>query len=90
MTAALLNRRVVVRELVTPRRDLVCVAGLGSPAYDLAAAGNSPLDFPLWGAMGGAAMVGCGLAFAQPDRTVLVVTGDGEMLMGLEIGRAHV
>jgi thiamine pyrophosphate-dependent acetolactate synthase large subunit-like protein len=83
MTSALLNRRDVVRELVTPRRDLVCVAGLGAPAYDLAAAGTSPLDFPLWGAMGGAAMVGCGLAFAQPDRTVLVVTGDGEMLMGL-------
>jgi thiamine pyrophosphate-dependent acetolactate synthase large subunit-like protein len=79
-----LNRRDVVRAIVADRRrSLICVAGLGAPAYDLAAAGNDPLDFPLWGAMGGAAMVGCGLALAQPERTVLVLTGDGEMLMGL-------
>ena len=61
----------------------VVVAGLGAPAYDLASCGNEPLDFPLWGAMGGAAMVGLGLALAQPARRVLVLTGDGELLMGL-------
>jgi len=33
--------------------------------------------------MGAAAMVGLGLAVARPERRVLVVTGDGEMLMGL-------
>jgi len=33
--------------------------------------------------MGAAAMVGLGLAIARPERRVLVVTGDGEMLMGL-------
>jgi len=33
--------------------------------------------------MGGAAMLGLGLALAQPDRPVLVVTGDGEQLMAL-------
>ena len=47
------------------------------------AAGDTPLNFPLWGAMGNAAMVGLGLALAQPSRRVLVLTGDGEMLMGL-------
>ena len=40
-------------------------------------------NFYLWGAMGAAAMVGLGLALARPERRVLVVTGDGEMLMGL-------
>lgn len=80
---SLLNRREAVRELLRERGELICVAGLGAPAYDLAACGNDPLDFPLWGAMGGAAMVGLGLALAQPGRTVLVITGDGEMLMGL-------
>src|SRR5205085_1375609 len=59
------------------------VAGLGSTAWDITAAGDSPLSFPLWGAMGQAAMLGLGLALAQPERRVLVVTGDGEMLMGL-------
>ncbi len=80
---SLLNRREAVRELLRERGELICVAGLGAPAYDLAACGSDPLDFPLWGAMGGAAMVGLGLALAQPHRTVLVITGDGEMLMGL-------
>jgi thiamine pyrophosphate-dependent acetolactate synthase large subunit-like protein len=80
---SLLNRRDVVRELLRERGELIVVAGLGAPAYDLASCGDEPLDFPLWGAMGGAAMVGLGLALAQPARTVLVLTGDGEMLMGL-------
>lgn len=80
---SLLNRRDVVQELLYERGELIVVAGLGAPAYDLAACGNQPLDFPLWGAMGGAAMVGLGLALAQPQQTVLVLTGDGEMLMGL-------
>ena len=80
---SLLNRRDVVRELLRERGELIVVAGLGAPAYDLAACGNQPLDFPLWGAMGGAAMVGLGLALAQPQQMVMVLTGDGEMLMGL-------
>ncbi|MBV8964474.1 MAG: aldehyde dehydrogenase, partial [Hyphomicrobiales bacterium] len=36
-----------------------------------------------WGAMGAAALMGLGLAQARPDRNVLVITGDGEQLMGL-------
>src|SRR5205085_481352 len=44
---------------------------------------DSDLSFPMWGAMGQAAMMGLGLALAQPKRRVLVVTGDGEMLMGI-------
>ncbi len=37
-------------------------------------------NFYLWGAMGSAALIGLGLAQAQPKRRVLVVTGDGEQL----------
>src|SRR5690348_1906142 len=80
---SLLNRRDVLHTLLSERGRMIVVAGLGSSAYDLAACGNEPLDFPLWGALGGAAMVGLGLALAQPEYTVLVVAGDGEMLMGL-------
>ena len=86
----LLNRREVLPELLRhpdggkgERDNLIVVTGLGSPAYDLAACSDEPLDFPLWGAMGGAAMVGLGLALAQPQHKVMVLTGDGEMLMGL-------
>ena len=78
-----LDRRAVLRQLLEERGDLIVVAGLGAPAYDLAAVGDSALDFPLWGAMGGAAMIGLGLALAQPKLRVAVITGDGEMLMGL-------
>lgn len=81
--SALLHRREVVKDLLTERRDALVIAGLGSTAWDCTAAGDSPLTFPLWGAMGTAAMVGLGLAIAQPAHRVLVVTGDGEMLMGL-------
>jgi thiamine pyrophosphate-dependent acetolactate synthase large subunit-like protein len=79
----LLERRAVVAALLKNRGDALVVAGLGSPAWDTAAAGDHPGNFYLWAGMGGAAMVGLGLALAQPKRRVLVVTGDGEMLMGL-------
>ncbi len=78
-----LHRREVVNHLLGDRGDLLVVAGLGAPAWDITAAGDHPLSFPLWGAMGGAGMIGLGLAMAQPQRNVLVITGDGEMLMGL-------
>ena len=81
--SATLHRRDVVRELLEARGGLLVVAGLGSSAWDTAAAGDHELTFPLWGAMGLAAMTGLGLALARPERRVLVVTGDGEMLMGL-------
>ncbi len=78
-----LRRREVVARLVAERGELLVVSGLGAPSWDLTAAGDHALTFPLWGAMGGAATIGLGLALAQPTRRVLVVTGDGEMLMGL-------
>lgn len=76
-----LSRRKVV-EILLRDRDLV-VTGLGSPSYDVHAAGDRDDNYYLWGAMGGAALVGLGLAQAQPKRRVLVITGDGEQLMAM-------
>jgi thiamine pyrophosphate-dependent acetolactate synthase large subunit-like protein len=78
-----LNRRAVAATLLREPGELLVVTGLGAPSYDAGAAGDRALNFYLWGAMGGAAMVGLGLALAQPRRRVLVLTGDGEMLMGM-------
>jgi thiamine pyrophosphate-dependent acetolactate synthase large subunit-like protein len=82
-TLKMLDRRAFVRELLADRNSLLVVTGLGSPTYDAAACGDHPLNFYLWGAMGSAAMIGLGLALAQPSRRVLVLTGDGEALMGM-------
>jgi len=78
-----LDRRVVVRTLLAGRGELLVVTGLGSSSYDAMATGDHPRTFFLWGAMGGAAMVGMGLALARPEAHVAVITGDGEQLMGL-------
>ena len=79
----MLDRRDLVRQLLIDRGDLLVVSGLGSATYDVAAAGDHPLNFYLWGAMGGTAMIGLGLALAQPQRRIAVLTGDGDMLMGI-------
>ena len=78
-----LNRRDVVSRIVRDRGDALFVTGLGSATWDAAAAGDHRNNFYLWGGMGGAAATGLGLARAQPDRRVIVLTGDGEMLMGI-------
>jgi len=81
--ANLLNRRQVVASLLASRGDAIAVGGLGASTYDIAAAGDHARNLYLWGAMGGAVMIGLGVALAQPKLPVLVITGDGEMLMGL-------
>jgi thiamine pyrophosphate-dependent acetolactate synthase large subunit-like protein len=78
-----LQRRDAVATLLRHRGDALVVTGLGSPTYDVHAAGDRDDNYYLWGAMGGAALVGLGLALAQPKRRVLVITGDGEQLMAV-------
>ncbi|MFZ4760316.1 MAG: thiamine pyrophosphate-dependent enzyme [Burkholderiaceae bacterium] len=77
------ERRAFVARLLSATPDALVVTGLGSPAYDVFAAGDRDRTFYLWGAMGGASAIGLGLALAQPDQSVVVITGDGEQLMGI-------
>src|ERR1700727_2119873 len=79
----LLDRRQVVSSLLAERKDAIVIGGLGASTYDIAAAGDDDRNFYLWGAMGGAVMIGLGIALAQPKLPGLVITGDGEMLMGM-------
>jgi thiamine pyrophosphate-dependent acetolactate synthase large subunit-like protein len=76
-----LARRDAVAALLRHRKNILVVTGLGSPTYDVHATGDRDDNYYLWGAMGGAALVGLGLAQAQPKKQVLVITGDGEQLM---------
>ncbi len=81
--ANLLDRRDVVKALLANRKGAIAIGGLGASTNDITAAGDHARNFYLWGGMGGAAMMGLGLALAQPKLPVVVITGDGEMLMGM-------
>ena len=76
-----LNRREVVARLLADPGDLLLITGLGSPTWDCATIMDRDLNFYLRGAMGSASSIGLGLALAQPQRRVLVVTGDAELMM---------
>jgi phosphonopyruvate decarboxylase len=78
-----IERRAFVKELIDLCPGVLVVPGLGSSNYDIFAAGDRDENFYMWGAMGGAALIGLGLALAQPSKSVLVITGDGEQLMGI-------
>ena len=77
------SRRAFVSRLLAATPDALVITGLGSAAYDVFAAGDRDRNYYLWGAMGGAASIGLGLALAQPDQSVVVITGAGEQRMGI-------
>ena len=80
----LLDRNEAVPQLVGRHEDFLIVAGLAGTARDLTfLSQDAPHVFALAGAMGSATSIGLGLALAQPKRRVLVVTGDGELLMNV-------
>jgi thiamine pyrophosphate-dependent acetolactate synthase large subunit-like protein len=76
-------RRALVADLLGRRGTALIVTGLGSPTWDCFAAGDSPEYLYSWGGMGLAVPTALGVALAQPDRRVVAITGDGEMMMGL-------
>ena len=79
-----MSRQFAVPKLLGDTDDFLIVAGLAGPAKDVASvARDRPNVFYFAGAMGGAVSMGFGLALAQPERKVLVVTGDGELLMNV-------
>ena len=78
-----INRRPFVAALLGKRNGALVIPGLGSPTWDCSAAGDSPEYLYSWGGMGLAVPTALGVALARPERRVLALTGDGEMLMGI-------
>lgn len=78
-----IQRRAFVADLLAQRDGALVIPGLGSPTWDSFAAGDSPEYLYSWGGMGLAVPTALGVALAQPDRRVLALTGDGEMMMGI-------
>ena len=82
----MLKRRPLVKYLLEDRPDnLLAVSGLGSATWDLTAAGDDARNFCFIGAMGQAGPFALGLALSQPEKRVVLMTGDGELLMGLAV-----
>lgn len=80
----MINRRPLVKALLANRPDdLLAVSGLGSCTWDLTASGDDARNFCFIGAMGQAGPFALGLAMSQPDKRVVLFSGDGELLMGL-------
>jgi len=78
-----MTRLDATRAVVDAAGEAPIVSSLGHPSYDLFAAGDRPQNFYTWGSMGIASSIGLGLALARPDRRVLVLDGDGSLLMNL-------
>ena len=79
-----LERSAAVPALIGRHQDFLFISGLGGSARDVGAVtGDGAHVYSLGGAMGAACMMGLGLALARPDKRVLVVTGDGELLMNI-------
>lgn len=78
-----IQRRAFVADLLAKREGALVIPGLGSPTWDCFAAGDSPEYLYSWGGMGLAVPTALGLAMAQPQKRILALTGDGEMMMGI-------
>lgn len=85
MSDFILDRNVVLPQLIENPQDYLIVTGLAGTARDIAhlCGPESPNFYTMAGAMGGAVPMALGLALAQPDKRVLCVTGDGELLMNV-------
>ena len=80
----ILDRREAVPALIGRHEDFLIVSGLAGTSRDVAAlTRDGAHTYTMAGAMGGACSIGLGLALARPDKRVLVVTGDRELLMNV-------
>lgn len=78
-----MNRLQATRYLVQQLTDEPIIASLGNPKYDLFSAQDRPQNFYMWNSMGMASSMGLGLAMARPQQKVIVLDGDGALLMNL-------
>ncbi len=78
-----LTRSQATKLLLGKISDQAILGGIGGPTYDLYGAGDRDRNLYTWGSMGQISSMGLGLAIARPDLKVIVLDGDGSLLMNL-------
>jgi thiamine pyrophosphate-dependent acetolactate synthase large subunit-like protein len=78
-----LTRAQASKLLLAKVTDQPILGGIGGPTYDLYGTGDRDRNLYSWGSMGQVSSMGLGLAIARPDLTVIVLDGDGSILMNL-------
>jgi thiamine pyrophosphate-dependent acetolactate synthase large subunit-like protein len=80
----MINRLEATQYLVQQLSDEPVIASCGNPKFDLfTAAAERKANFYMWNSMGMASSIGLGLAMARPDKKVIILDGDGAILMNL-------
>jgi thiamine pyrophosphate-dependent acetolactate synthase large subunit-like protein len=79
----MINRFEATRYITGKLTNELVVATLGNAKYDLFNAKDRPRNFYMWNSMGMASSIGLGLAMARPQEKVIVLDGDGSLLMNL-------
>lgn len=84
MKPATLDRRDILAQLFPNQHHQLFISGLAGPARDAAAlCEDGPNLFTMAGCMGAATSMGHGVAVSAPDKDVVVIAGDGELLMNI-------
>ena len=82
----MINRLQATRYIVDHITDEPIIASLGNAKFDLFTAKDRPQNSYMWNSMGMASSMGLGLAMARPQQTVIILDGDGSLLMHVANG----
>lgn len=79
-----MKRILAIQNLMNTITDEVVIASTGKISREVFYAKDRPLNFYVQGSMGSALPIGIGVAICKPKKEVIVIAGDGEILMGLD------
>lgn len=76
-------RREAIEDIMKYIDDELVICNIGFPSRELYDIEDREENFYMIGSMGLASSIGLGLALAQPSRDVVVIDGDGSLLMNM-------
>lgn len=76
-------RREAIVDIMDKIDDEIVVCNIGFPSRELYDIDDRDKNFYMIGSMGLASSIGFGLALARPDKDVVVIDGDGSLLMNM-------